>query len=100
MSLILESHQNIKTEFSQKPLGQLKPNFICSQNIVAVFLGCTSTGWVGLCFLWFYVQELSKAQPAMVLVLKYLRRRDSGLKSHPTDWEIGSQKLIQIVMVT
>ena len=54
---------------------------------VAVFLGCTSTGQVGLCFLWFYVQELPKAQPAVVLVLKHLRRRDNGLKSHPTDWE-------------
>ena len=31
---------------------------------VAVFLGCTSTGRVGLCFLWFFVQELPKAQPA------------------------------------
>ena len=47
---------------------------------VAVFLGCTST-------LWFYVQELPKAQPAVVLVLKRLRRRGIGLKSHPTDWE-------------
>ena len=28
-----------------------------------------------------------KAQPAVVLVLKRLRRRDNGLKSHPTDWE-------------
>ena len=54
---------------------------------VAVFLGCTSTGRVGLCFLWFFVQELPKAQPAVVLVLKRLRRRGSGLKSHPTDWE-------------
>ena len=54
---------------------------------VAVFLGCTSTGRVGLCFLWFYVQELPKAQPAVVLVLKSLRRRGNGLKSHPTDWE-------------
>ena len=54
---------------------------------VAVFLGCTSTGRVDLCFLWFYVQELPKAQPAVVLVLKRLRRRDNGLKSHPTDWE-------------
>ena len=52
---------------------------------VAVFLGCTSTGRVGLCFLWFYVQELPKAQPAVVLVLKRLRRRGNGLKSHPTD---------------
>ena len=54
---------------------------------VAVFLGCTSTGRVGLYFLWFFVQELPKAQPAVVLVLKRLRRRGNGLKSHPTDWE-------------
>ena len=54
---------------------------------MAVFLGCISTGRVGLCFFWFYVQELPKAQPAVVLVLKRLRRRDNGLKSHPTDWE-------------
>ena len=55
---------------------------------VAVFLnGCTSTGRVGLCFLWFFVQELQKAQPAVVLVLKLLRRRGNSLKSHPTDWE-------------
>ena len=54
---------------------------------VAVFLGCTSTGRVGLGFLWFYVQELPKAQPAVVLVLKRLRRQGNGLKSHPTDWE-------------
>ena len=38
-------------------------------------------------FLWFYVQEHPKAQPAVVLVLKRLRRRDNGLKSHPKDWE-------------
>ena len=37
--------------------------------------------------LWFYVQEHSKAQPAVVLVLKRLRRRGHGLKSRPTDWE-------------
>ena len=36
--------------------------------------------------LWFFVQELPKAQPAVVLVLKRLRRRGNGLKSHPTDW--------------
>ena len=54
---------------------------------VAVFLSCTSTGRVGLCFLWFFVQELPKAQPAVVLVLKRLRRRGNGLKSHPIDWE-------------
>ena len=35
----------------------------------------------------FYVQELSKAQPAVVLVLKRLRRRGNSLKYHPTDWE-------------
>ena len=56
-------------------------------NFVAVFLGCTSTGRVDLCFLWFYVQELLKAQLVVVLVLKRLRRRGNGLKSHPTDWE-------------
>ena len=33
---------------------------------VAMFLGCTSTGRVGLWFLWFYVQEHPKAQPAVV----------------------------------
>ena len=60
---------------------------------VAVFLGCTSTGRVGLCFLWFNVQELPKAQPAVVLVLKRLRRRDNGLKSHPTDWEKPACKI-------
>ena len=54
---------------------------------VAVLLGCTSTGRVGLCFVWFYVQELPKAQRAVVLVLKRLRRRGNGLKSHPIDWE-------------
>ena len=37
--------------------------------------------------LWFYVQELLKAQPTVVLVLKRLRRRGSIVKSHPTDWE-------------
>ena len=42
---------------------------------VALFLGCTSTGRVGLCFLWFYVQELQRAQLAVILVLKRLRRR-------------------------
>ena len=47
---------------------------------MAVFLGCTSTGWVGLCFLWFFVQELLEAQPAVVLVLKRLRRRGKWLE--------------------
>ena len=43
-------------------------------------------GWF-LCFLWFYVQELPKAQPTVDLVLTRLRRRGNGLKSYPTDWE-------------
>ena len=47
---------------------------------MAVFLGCTSTGRVGLCFLWFFVQELLEAQPAMVLVLKRLRKRGKWLE--------------------
>ena len=64
---------------------------------VAVFLGCTSTGHVGLCFLWFYAQELSKAQPAVILVLKRLRRPGNGLKSHPTDWEKPSVILTTMV---
>ena len=65
---------------------------------MAVFLGCTSTGRVGLCFLWFYVQELPKAQPTVVLVLKRLRRRGKGLKSHPTDWH-QCTLLVQYMLV-
>ena len=42
---------------------------------------------MGLWFLWFYAREHLKAQPAVVLILKRLRRRGIGLKSHPTDWE-------------
>ena len=42
---------------------------------------------MSLLFLWFYVREHPKAQPAVVLVLKRLRRRDISLKSHQTDWE-------------
>ena len=52
-----------------------------------MFLGCTSTGRVDIRFLWLYVQELPKAQPAVVLVLKRLRRLGNSLKSHSTDWE-------------
>ena len=54
---------------------------------VAVFLGYNQywPGWFMV--LWFYVQEHRKAQPAVVLVLKRLRRRGQGLKSHPKDWE-------------
>ena len=32
-------------------------------------------------------QGTPKAQPAVVLVLKRLRRRNDGFKSHPTNWE-------------
>ena len=52
-----------------------------------MFLGCTSTGWVGLWFCGSMSRNSRKAQPAVVLVLKRLRRRGNGLKSHPTDWE-------------
>ena len=48
--------------------------------VCGVVLGCTSTGRVGLCFLWFFVQELLEAQPAVVLVLKRLRRRGKWLE--------------------
>ena len=41
----------------------------------------------GFMVLWFYIQEHPKAQPAVVLILKPLRRRGNGLKSRPTDWE-------------
>ena len=41
----------------------------------------------GFMVLWFYVQEHPKAQPAVVLILKRLRRRGHSLKSRPTDWE-------------
>ena len=43
--------------------------------------------WVNGFVVVFYVQEHPKAQPAVVLVLKCLRRRGHSLKSHPTDWE-------------
>ena len=48
--------------------------------------GCTSTGWVGLCFFG-SMSRNSQTQPAVVLVLKRLRRQGNSLKSHPTDWE-------------
>ena len=37
--------------------------------------------------LWFYAQEYPKALPAVVLVLKRLRRRTNSLKTHSTDRE-------------
>ena len=48
---------------------------ILDKCFVAVFLGCTSTGRVGL---WFSCSGSG---------FKCLRRRGNGLKSHPTDWE-------------
>ena len=50
-------------------------------------LAIISTGRDGFMVLWFYVQEHLKAQPAVVLILKHLRRQGYSLKSHPTDWE-------------
>ena len=52
-----------------------------------MFLGYNQYWPGGFMVLWFYAQEHPKAQPAVVLVLKRLRRRGNGLKSHPTDWE-------------
>ena len=63
-------------------------NLPTKENIV-----CDCVPWLyqywpgGSMVLWFYVQEHPKAQPAVVLVLKRLRRRGNGIKSHPTDWE-------------
>ena len=59
---------------------------------MAVFLGCISTGRVGLCFLWFFVQELLEAQPAVVLVLKRLRRRGKWL-------EVSSDRLGELGII-
>ena len=51
-------------------------------------MAITSTGRVGLWFcVFFYVQEHPRAQLAVILVLKRLRRRGHSLKSLPTDWE-------------
>ena len=36
---------------------------------------------------WFYVQGHPKAQPAVVLILKHLRKQGHSLKSNLTDWE-------------
>ena len=83
---------------SQKTGPRLKVSFDCGFVFVAVFLGCTSTGRVGLYFLWFYVQELPKAQPAVVLVLKRLRRRGNGLKSHPIGCIRGKLAYIKMLI--
>ena len=65
-----------------------------------MFLGCTSAGRVDLWFLWFFVQEYPKTQPAVILVLKRLRRRDNGLKSRPTDLENRESNLRPLVYNT
>ena len=59
---------------------------------MTVFLGCTSTGRVGFCFLWFFFQELLEAQPAVVLVLKRLLRRGEWL-------EVSSDRLGELGIV-
>ena len=58
---------------------------------VAVFLGYNQY-WPGqFMVLWFYVQEHPKAQPAVVLVLKRLRRRGHGLVSSKRLGEAGNR---------
>ena len=42
----------------------------------------SGTSRVGLMFLWFFAQEHPKAQPAVVLVSKRLRRRGHGFTRH------------------
>ena len=65
-------------------------NFICTKLnrvLVAVFFGYNQYWLGGFTVLWFYVQEHPTAQPAVVLILKRLRRRGHDLKTHPTDCE-------------
>ena len=58
---------------------------------VAYSLAITSTGRVGLWFCVFYVQEHRRAQHAVVLVLKRLRRRGHGLVSFDRLGEAGNR---------
>ena len=51
-----------------KGLSPTPRRFLTDCMFAAMLLGCTSTGRVGLCFLWFIVQELPKAQLAVALV--------------------------------
>ena len=55
-------------------------------------LAVTSTGPVSYEFCE-YVLEHQKAQPAVVLVLKCLKRRGHSLKSHLTNWESWESNL-------
>ena len=53
---------------------------------VAVFLGYSQYWPGGFMVLWLNVQEHPKAQLAVVLILKLLRRRGHSLKPQWTDW--------------
>ena len=85
-SLSGKLHKTIASSWSQT-LKTCSHNKVHLQlyNICGRFLAITSTGRLGLCFLWFYVREHPKAQPTVVLVLKHLRSH--SFKSHLTDWE-------------
>ena len=85
--MIFFLRQNNKQFQGYSSLLTSNKHLILYHVFVVVFLGCTSTGRVGLCFLWFYVRELPKAQPAVVLVLKRLRRRDNGLKKIVNEYD-------------
>ena len=71
---------------AKKFFSQFQETKISKPLFVAVFLGCTSTGQVSYGFV-VLCPRTPKAQLAVVLVLKCLRRGGNSLKSHPTDWE-------------
>ena len=50
-----------------------------------VLIGTNASIHISFFFFWFYAQEHRQAQPAVVLVLKHLRRLGHSLKSHSTD---------------
>ena len=54
---------------------------------VAVFLSYNQYWPGGFMVLWFLCPGAPDGSPAVVLVLKRLRRRGHDLKSHPIDWE-------------
>ena len=78
---------------SQRRLKRQYLNLVPQTDFCVYTFVCGRVPWLyqywpgGFMVLWFYVQELLKAQPAVVLVLKRLRRRGISLKSHRTDWE-------------
>ena len=53
----------------------------------AMFLGCTSTGRVGLCFLCSFSRNSLRLNRQWFWFKNRLRRRGNGLKSHLTIWE-------------